>query len=86
MDILGETSLAPYVNNPLVNFTTMGLIVAAGLGFIVWWDIWDKIKKVVKKEISFRRMFKTLRLHSKVAITMTLVLILGCLLYTSRCV
>ena len=77
VDILGETSLAPYVDNPLVNFTTMGLIISAGLGFTVWWDIWDKIKKVVKKEISYKRMFKTLRLHSKLAITMTLVLILG---------
>lgn len=77
IDILGETSLAPYVNNPLVNFTTMGLIVSAGLGFIVWWDIWDKIKKAAKKEISPGRMFKTLRLHSKLVITMTAALILG---------
>ena len=39
IDLLGETSLAEYVGDPLVNLTTMGLIVAAGLGFTVWWDL-----------------------------------------------
>ncbi len=77
VDLLGETSLAPYVDNPLINFTTMGLIISAGLGFVVWWDIGDKIKKVLKKEMPVKRMFKTLRFHSKLVITMTAVLILG---------
>ena len=44
IDLLGENSLADYVTNPLVNVTTMGLIIASGLGFNVWWDLGERIK------------------------------------------
>lgn len=77
VDILGENSLAPYVNNPLMNLTTMGLIIASGLGFTVWWDVSDKLKKVYRKKLSARRMFKNLRLHSKLVLVTTAVLVLG---------
>lgn len=77
IDILGENSLADYAENPMVNFTTMGLIIAAGLGFTVWWDLWDKIKKLFRRELTFHRFFKSLRLHSKIVIVMTLLLVLG---------
>ena len=77
VDLLGENSLAKYVDNPLVNFTTMGLIVMAGLGFTVWWDLWNKIKKVFKKEMPLRRIYKSLRLHSKIVLTVTLILVFG---------
>lgn len=77
IDVLGENSLAPYVNDPLVNFTTMGLIVAAGLGFTVWWDLADKIKKVLCRKLSLRRMYRTLRLQSKIVINTTIVLLAG---------
>ena len=30
IDLLGEESLAPYVSDPVVNFTTMGLIIMVG--------------------------------------------------------
>ena len=43
IDLIGEDSLAPYVADPVVNFTTIGLVIMSGLGFVVWWDIWDKI-------------------------------------------
>lgn len=58
IDVLGENSLAPYVGDPLINFTTIGLIIMSGLGFVVWWDLWDKIKKVYKRQLPFRRFFK----------------------------
>lgn len=77
VDILGENSLAPYVADPLVNFTTMGLVIASGLGFIVWWDLWDKIKKMCKRQMPVRRFFKTLRVHSKIVIIMTAILVFG---------
>ena len=77
VDILGENSLASYVDNPLVNLTTMGLIIAAGLGFTVWWDVADKIKRVLKRQLPLRRAFKSLRLHSKIVIAMTAILVLG---------
>lgn len=77
IDILGESSLMPYAANPLVNFTTMGLIIVAGLGFNVWWDIADKMKKVFQKKLSPRRIFKRLRLHSKLVLVTTGILIFG---------
>ena len=77
VDILGENSLMPYADNPLVNFVTIGLIIAAGLGFIVWWDVADKIKKVCRRELSVHRVFRNLRLHSKLVLVTTAVLVLG---------
>lgn len=77
VDILGENSLAPYVDDPIINFTTMGLIIAAGLGFTVWWDFYDKIRKVCKRQMSIRRIFKSLRLHSKLVLATTAVLVIG---------
>lgn len=64
-DLFGEyRSLTGYVNDPLVNFVTMFLIVSGGLGFIVLSELVD-----------FRRTRK-LSLHSKVVLSMTSVLIL----------
>ena len=75
--MLGEESLAPYVSDPVVNFTTMGLIVMSGLGFVVWWDLWDKIKKVFRGKLSVGRIYRSLRLHSKIVVTMTAILVIG---------
>lgn len=77
IDMLGETSLAEYVGHPLINLTTMGLIVAAGLGFPVWWDIAGNVKKVLKREMPLRRLHKGLRFHSKLVVDMTLLLVVG---------
>ena len=77
VDMLGEESLAPYVSDPVVNFTTMGLIIMSGLGFVVWWDLWDKIKKVFHGKLSVGRIYRSLRLHSKIVVTMTAILVIG---------
>lgn len=77
VDILGENSLMPYAGDPLVNFVTIVLIIASGLGFIVWWDLADKIKKVFCRKLSVRRIFKSLRLHSKLVLVTTTVLVFG---------
>lgn len=77
IDILGEDSLARYVGNPLVNFATMALIIAAGLGFVVWWDVGARLKRVFQKKLSVGRLFRTLRLQTRIVLTMTGVLILA---------
>ena len=74
---MGEDSLAQYVADPIVNFTSVGLIIMSGLGFVVWWDIWDKIKRVIRGKLPVGRMFKNLRLHSKIVLMMTLTLVVG---------
>lgn len=77
IDILGENSLMPYRGNVLLNLTVMGLIVTAGLGFSVWWDVGEKLKNVITRKMHWTRMWRTLHLQSKIVLTMTAVLVLG---------
>lgn len=75
IDILGADSFAAYARNPLINLTTMILIVTGGIGYTVWFDITDNIRNFRKKGERRRGMFKILTLNSKVALTMTAILI-----------
>lgn len=75
MDIIGENSLADYVTSPLVNFTTMGLIVLGGLGYVVWWDVVFVFQMYKKKKIPKNRIWQSLQLHSKVVFISTITLI-----------
>lgn len=56
-------SLMGYADDVLVNLTIMALIVIGGLGFFVWGDIWDK------------RRFRRLRLHTKLVLITTALLL-----------
>ena len=49
VDLLGSNSLIGYAGSPLINFTTILLIVVSGLGFPVWYDILGNIKKAVRE-------------------------------------
>ena len=73
MDVIGESSLCDYATNPIVNFTTCALIILGGLGYIVWWDV---IRVFDKNNRSGRRLFGSLTLHSKIAITASISLVL----------
>lgn len=71
MDIVREDSLRSYVMNPVINFTTMFLIIMGGLGFIVWKDMWAAFKKIVFERVSVKRTIEQLRFHTKVVLTVT---------------
>jgi len=77
IDILGDSSLQRYLSSPIVNFTTMGLIVLGGLGFLVWWDLFRNTKDVIKNGRPMRHLFTRLQLHSKLVLFMTFLLITG---------
>lgn len=77
IDILGDSSFIPYADSVVANFTTILLVVLSGLGFTVWQDLGQNLKKVWKKELELRRLFKKLRLHSKIVLIMTSVLIVS---------
>ncbi|MDL2295467.1 potassium transporter KtrB [Lachnospiraceae bacterium OttesenSCG-928-E19] len=77
IDILGENSFQDYVSNPIISITTMTLIVLGGLGFLVWRDIRRNLKDVIKNKRPKSYLFRKLPLHSKIVITMTMILILG---------
>lgn len=72
MDIIGENSLYDYVDNPLVNFVTIALIVIGGIGFIVWWDL---IKVLNRRKNEKKRFWQSLSLHTKIVISTTVFLI-----------
>ena len=72
IDIISENSLSEYVTNPLLNLTTCGLIIMGGIGYIVWWDVLRVFKGA---RVRRYKMFRYLTLHSKLAITTTLILI-----------
>ena len=72
IDIIAENSLCDYALNPIVNIVTCALIVLGGIGYIVWWDVLRVLKQANNKKVKF---FRDLTLHSKIAITATLLLI-----------
>lgn len=73
IDIIGENSLCNYATNPIINGVTSALIILGGLGYIVWWDVIRVVKSRTPKN---RKIFRHLTLHSKIALTTTLLFIL----------
>ncbi len=74
-DIIGNDSLVPYVGDVLINFTVMGLIILGGIGFTVWLDMIKVLKDKIKYKYTLRRAFHRMSLHSKLAISITVSLI-----------
>ena len=74
IDIIAENSLCNYATHPLVNIVTAALVILGGLGYIVWWDV---LRVMKSRSVKNRKVFRHLTLHSKIAVTATLGLILG---------
>lgn len=68
-DLMGNygqfASLTAYVEDPVVNLTIMSLIIIGGLGFAVWEDVYRT------------RDFSGLRLHTKLVLAVTAVLLIS---------
>ena len=75
MDVIGPDSLSRYVGNPVVNITTMGLIILGGLGFPVWWNVLDVMKQRKRKRRTGRESLHYLSLNAKLVLFMTAFLI-----------
>ena len=73
IDIIGENSLCDYALNPVINLVTGALIVLGGIGYVVWWDVVRLWRKARSKKVRF---FRDLTLQSKIAIVVSLTLIL----------
>lgn len=74
-DLMGRfgpySSLVPYRGDALVNLTVMLLVILGGLGFVVWDDL-----------IEHRLRFSRCRLHTKVVLVSTVILItLGAIMF-----
>lgn len=77
-DLMGKneefSSLTSYADNPLINFTIMGLIITGGIGFITWDDFYRH-----------KWHFKRYRMQSKVILVTTGFLILAPAIYFFFC-
>lgn len=74
IDIIGENSLCDYATHPLVNAVTATLIILGGLGYIVWWDVLRVMRTARRRGW---RCLQSLTLHSKIALSVTALLIVG---------
>lgn len=81
MDVIGPNSMGDYRENPLVMTVTMLLIVLGGIGFVVWFDVIDKIIEGVRKGFSPKTVCKRFSEHTKLVLSFTTVLILSGTLY-----
>lgn len=74
IDIIAEDSLYQYATNPVINLITCSLIILGGIGYIVWWDV---LRVLGNSKRKWYRRLRDLSLHSKIAISATLVLIIS---------
>jgi trk system potassium uptake protein TrkH len=75
MDIIGPDSLMPYAGNPVINLTTMALIVSGGIGFPIWWSILSMFRYHRENCCSWKRAVHHLDLHAKLVLFCTVFLI-----------
>ena len=76
MDVVGPNSMIDLRESPLMMGVTMALIVLGGLGFVVWFDVIDRIRAGIRRRYGLRTILRHLSEHSKLVLIMTLCLIL----------
>ena len=76
-DIMGSNSLINYQYDWLVSISIMVLIIVGGLGFTVWDDIIDAIKKIPARK--FGREIST---HTRIVLITTFILLVSGALFT----
>lgn len=75
-DIIGNDSLVPYANNPIINIVIMLLIIIGGIGFTVWSDLDKFQKEKLKEKISYFNAKDYVTLHSKIVLSTTFYLLI----------
>ncbi len=75
-DIIGSSSLMPYVKDVIISLTIIMAIILGGLGFAVWFDV-IKIFQGLKsdKNFTFSNSYNRMSLHSKIVLEVSLFLI-----------
>ncbi|MGB3159609.1 TrkH family potassium uptake protein [Carnobacterium sp.] len=78
-DNMGASSLQNYVDDPLVNLVIATLIILGGIGFSVWFDVTHNVFSIIKnkKKLGFKKMYSLLRPHTRLAINMSVTLLLA---------
>lgn len=76
MDVIGPSSLCDYRDNPLVMTVTILLIVFGGIGFVVWFDVIERLKEGVKRRFDPITTMKRFSEHTKLVLSFTLFLLI----------
>lgn len=78
-DNLGNTSLIAFNNNPLVLLTVSALIILGGIGFIVWFELKERIGEyMASRPRNLRLTLSRLSIHTRIVLITTIgLLILG---------
>ncbi len=80
IDLIGGSSFETYRDNIIINFTTMGLIVAGGIGFPVYWEIARSIRYNVKNKS--KKYASHINTHAKLVLMLTALLIFSGAFFT----
>lgn len=83
-DTLGNSSLIEYAHNPGINLVIAALIILGGIGFSVWFDVTNLFHATakMKQKPPLMRRLRSLTLHTRLAILMTVgLLVSGTLLF-----
>lgn len=75
-DLLGANSLKDYANDSLVLSVCAIQTIIGSLGFIVWNELYEKIKTKRENKLSFKKTWLTLSTHSKLVLVMLIAMIL----------
>lgn len=84
-DLFGESSLIDYSGDYLLNITIMGLIITGGIGFTVFVDIYGALRKSLFQCFKFKSALRGMKLHSKLVICTTAILIVFGVLFFTIC-
>lgn len=77
MDIIGPNSMIDFNGDAYLMGITMALIILGGMGFVVWFDLVDGIREGIKNRLNPYAVMSHLSEHSKLVLTMTVVLLLA---------
>ena len=74
-DCFGADSLIAFAGDPLINFTVILLIVTGGLGFMVWFELYELVLSMRNRGNVLKRKRKTLSVHAAVVLRTTAILL-----------
>lgn len=81
-DCFASDSLAAFSADPLINLTVMGLIITGGLGFVVWFELYDLLASRFKQNDGIRKKHRYLSEHASIVLQTTVILLVtGALLF-----
>lgn len=75
LDNFSPLSIIPYSTDPVISLGIIMLIIMGSLGFAVWFDLSKGFKTKLSKKVSFKQIRQHFTLHTKVALSMTIILL-----------